>query len=321
MYDISLIPGDGIGPEVTQATIKVIEAVGVKVRWHTVFAGKSAIQALGTPLPQETIKSIKNNGVALKGPLVVEKGRGSVLVGSNDGELRQYPSINNAIRREIGAFVSVRPIRNLPGVRSRYDYVDMIVMREVTEGIYSGLEHRIGDHAAEAIKLITRDACKRVARFAFDYARAADRRKVTVVHKANALSLTDGLFLECAEQVARSNLDVDFDDLMVDNTCYQLVRDPSKFDILLAPNQYGDIISDLCAGLVGSLGLAPGANIGDDVACFEPTHGAAPDIASRSIANPVATILSGAMMLDHIGEYEAGARIVCAVKAVLDEGH
>jgi isocitrate dehydrogenase (NAD+) len=320
MYDIVLIPGDGIGPEVIQATIKVIEAAGVKIRWHTCLAGQAAVRKTGSPLPDETINLMKKIGVALKGPLIVEKGRGSLVI-SRQGRIHRYPSVNNAIRRETGAFVNVRPIRSLPGVRSRYHGVDVVIMREVTEGIYSGHEHSVGDDAAEAIKIITRQASEKVARYAFEYATARERKKVTVVHKANVLGLTDGLFLESARRVARDYASIAVEDLMVDNACYQLVVDPTRFDVLLLPNQYGDIVSDLCAGLVGSLGLAPGANIGEEVAYFEAVHGAAPDIASKGIANPVAMILSGAMMLDHIGEQGVSDRIRKAVASVLEERH
>jgi isocitrate dehydrogenase (NAD+) len=320
MYDITLIPGDGIGPEVTEAAAKVIETAGVKVTWHHCLAGQAAVREVGSPLPHETIDSIKKNRVALKGPLIVEKGQGSLTI-SREGRIRHYPSVNNAIRRETGTFVNVRPIRSLPGVRSRYAMVDVVIMREITEGIYSGHEHRVGNDGAEAIKIITRSASERVARYTFETARAKGRKKVTVVHKANVLGLTDGLFLETARQVASDYPDIALEDFMVDNACYQLVIDPSRFDILLLPNQYGDIVSDLCAGLVGSLGLAPGANIGREVAYFEAVHGAAPDIASKGIANPVAMILSGAMMLDHIGEGRASERIRQAVESVLEEGH
>lgn len=320
MYDITVIPGDGVGPEITQAAIDVLNATGVSIRWHTHLAGDAALQACGSPLPLETIRSVRETGLAIKGPLAVEKGRGTVQIQTIDGSTRLYNSVNNALRREIEAYVNVRPMRCLQGVPTRYRDVDLVVIRETSEDIYSGLEHMVGDCAAEAIKVITRSASTRVARFAFEYARKKARKKITAVHKANALSLTDGLFLDSVRAVTADYPDIVFDDLMVDNTCYQLVRNPEIFDVLLAPNQYGDILADLCAGIVGSLGVAPGVNIGDKAVCFEPAHGTAPDIAGKNIANPLSSILSGAMMLDYLNEKEASDRIWKAVTRVLEGG-
>lgn len=320
MHEVTVIPGDGVGPEITQAAIDVINATGISIHWREFLAGDAALHSLGTPLPEETVRSVMETGVAIKGPLAVEKGRGTVLIRTQDGSTKQYNSVNNALRREIEAFVNVRPMRCLPGVPSRYKNVDLVVIRETSEDIYSGAEHMVGDCAAEAIKIITRSASERVARFAFEYARAKGRKKITAVHKANALSLTDGLFLACVRRVALDYTEIDFDDLMVDNTCYQLVRNPEIFDVLLAPNQYGDILADLCAGIVGSLGVAPGVNLGEKAACFEPAHGTAPDIAGQNIANPISSILSGAMMLDYIGEKQASERVWKAVIEVLKIG-
>jgi isocitrate dehydrogenase (NAD+) len=320
MHNITVIPGDGVGPEITQAAIEVLNATGVSIKWHTYLAGDAAKQEYGSALPSETIRSIRDNGVAIKGPLAVEKGQGTIQIQTTNGSIKTYNSINNAIRREIEAYANVRPMRCLEGVPTRYDNVNLVVIREITEDIYIGHEHMVGDCGAQAVKVITRRACTRVARFSFEYARKLGRKKISAVHKANALSLTDGLFLESVRAVAEEYPDIIFDDLMVDNTCYQLVRNPEIFDILLAPNQYGDILADLCAGIVGSLGIAPGVNIGDMAACFEPAHGTAPDIAGKNIANPLSSILSGAMMLDYLNEKEASDRVWKAVIHILKDG-
>jgi isocitrate dehydrogenase (NAD+) len=303
----TLIAGDGIGPEVVSATVRVLEATGVIIDWEPQMAGVMAIATEGTPLPQKTLDSIRNNGLALKGPTTTPIGGG-------------HASINVALRKGLDLYANVRPIKTLPGVKSRYENVDLVIIRENTEDLYSGLEHVVVPGVVESIKVITEKASTRIARFAFNYARTHGRKRVTAVHKANIMKLSDGLFLECCAKVAADFPDVKYDDIIVDNCCMQLVLDPTRFDMLLLENLYGDIVSDLCAGLVGGLGLAPGANIGERGATFEAVHGSAPDIAGRNIANPIALILSGAMLLDHIGELEAANRVRNAVAAVLKEG-
>ncbi len=303
----TLIAGDGIGPEVVAATVRVIEATGVAIKWEAQMAGAMAIAIEGTPLPQKTLDSIRKTGLALKGPTTTPIGSG-------------HASINVALRKTLDLYANVRPIRTLPGVKSRYDHVDLVIVRENTEDLYSGLEHVVVPGVVESIKVITEKASTRIAKFAFNYARTHGRKRITAVHKANIMKLSDGLFLDCCARVAKDFPDIKYDDLIVDNCCMQLVLDPTRFDMLLLENLYGDIVSDLCAGLVGGLGLAPGANIGEKGATFEAVHGSAPDIAGKNIANPIAVILSGALLLDHIGELEAGNRVRSAVSAVLKEG-
>jgi isocitrate dehydrogenase (NAD+) len=302
-----LIAGDGIGPEVVAATVRVIEATGVVIKWETQMAGAMAIALEGTPLPQKTLDSIRKTGLALKGPTTTPIGGG-------------HASINVALRKTLDLYANVRPIKTLPGVKSRYDHVDLVIVRENTEDLYSGLEHIVVPGVVESIKVITEKASTRIAKFAFNYARTHGRKRITAVHKANIMKLSDGLFLDCCARVAADFPDIKYDDIIVDNCCMQLVLDPTRFDMLLLENLYGDIVSDLCAGLVGGLGLAPGANIGEKGATFEAVHGSAPDIAGKNIANPIAVILSGALLLDHIGELEAGNRVRAAVAAVLKEG-
>ncbi|NPV72623.1 MAG: isocitrate/isopropylmalate dehydrogenase family protein [Pelotomaculum sp.] len=305
-YNITLIPGDGVGPEITEAACRVIDAAGVPIRWETVVAGEAVIPEYGTPLPQYVLDSIKKNGVALKGPLTTPVGKG-------------FRSVNVTLRQELDLYANVRPARNLPGIETRYSGVDLIVVRENTEDLYAGIEHRVGRDAAESIKIITRGASLRIARFAFELARRQGRRKVTVVHKANIMKLSDGLFLDCARQVAEEYPDISFEEMIVDAMCMKLVQSPENYDVLLLPNLYGDIVSDLCAGLVGGLGVAPGANIGDGAAVFEPVHGSAPKHAGKNRVNPLAMLLSGVMMLRHLGEMEAADRIMAAVIRVLEE--
>ncbi len=300
-YDVALIPGDGIGPEISQATVAVLEATGVPIAWRNVQAGEVARQRYGHPLPDETLEAVRAVGVALKGPLLAPKQTGRVTVHRADGDTT-YPSVNNALRRELGVFANVRPVRSFPGVPSPFPALDVVIMREVTEDTYIGWEEMKGPDEAWAIKRITRHASERIFRFAFAYARREGRQKLTAGHKANVLNLTDGLFLQCGRDVATSFPDIPFDDCMVDALCVRLVKQPETIDVLVLPNQYGDILSDLCGGIAGSLGLAPGANIGEQVAFFEASHGAAPDIAGQGIANPIALILSGAMLLGHLGE-------------------
>ena len=303
----TLIAGDGIGPEVVSATVRVLEATGVVIKWDSQMAGAMAIATEGTPLPQKTIDSIRKNGLALKGPTTTPIGGG-------------HASINVALRKTLDLYANVRPIKTMPGVKSRYDHVDLVIIRENTEDLYSGLEHIVVPGVVESIKVITEKASTRIAKFAFAYARINGRKRITAVHKANIMKLSDGLFLECCAKVAADFPDIKYDDIIVDNCCMQLVLDPTRFDMLLLENLYGDIVSDLCAGLVGGLGLAPGANIGEKGATFEAVHGSAPDIAGKNIANPIALILSGALLLDYIGEQAAGNRVRNAVTAVMKEG-
>lgn len=305
-YTITLIPGDGIGPEITEAARRVIDAAGVPIRWETVDAGEAVISQYGTPLPRHVLDLIKKNKVALKGPITTPVGKG-------------FRSINVAMRRELNLYANVRPARSLPGIESRYKGVDLIVVRENTEDLYAGIEHMVGRDAAESIKIITREASLRIARYAFELARRQGRKKVTAVHKANIMKLTDGLFLECARQVSEEYPDIAFEDMIVDAMCMKLVQSPESYDVLLLPNLYGDIVSDLCAGLVGGLGVAPGANIGEGAAVFEPVHGSAPKHAGKNRVNPLATLLSGVMMLEYLGEKEAASRITAAVIKVLED--
>lgn len=306
MYTITLIPGDGVGPQIVEAARLVIDASGVAINWEVVEAGEAVIPQYGTPLPQQVLDSIKKNRVALKGPLTTPVGKG-------------FRSVNVTLRQELNLYANVRPARNLPGVETRYSGVDLVIVRENTEDLYAGIEHRVGKDAAESIKIITREASMRIARFAFEFARREGRRKVTAVHKANIMKLSDGLFLDCARQVAGEYPDIEFEEYIVDAMCMKLVQTPENYDVLLLPNLYGDIVSDLCAGLVGGLGVAPGANIGDEAAVFEPVHGSAPRHAGLNRVNPLATILSGVMMLKHLGEMDAANRITAAVITVLHE--
>jgi isocitrate dehydrogenase (NAD+) len=307
-YSVTLIPGDGIGPEVTTAARRVLEATGVPFTWDVQPAGSAVMAEEQTPLPERVLASIRNNKVALKGPITTPVGSG-------------FRSVNVAIRKALNTYANVRPARTLRGIpRARPD-VDIVVVRENTEGLYVGIEHEvIADEATEAIRIITRKASERVVRYAFEYARRNQRRQVTAVHKANILKITDGLFLKVAREVAQDYPDIAFQDLIVDAMCMQLALQPQAYDVLVLPNLFGDIVSDLCAGLIGGLGVIPGANIGDDVAVFEPVHGSAPDIAGQDIANPIAEILTGALLLRHIGEREAAARVEAAVAAVVAAG-
>ncbi|WP_031515547.1 isocitrate/isopropylmalate dehydrogenase family protein [Desulfofalx alkaliphila] len=306
-YNITLIPGDGIGPEIAEAARRVIDASGVEINWEVVDAGAAVIPKYGTPLPQHVLDSIRKNKVALKGPLTTPVGGG-------------FRSVNVALRKELNLYANLRPARSLPGVVTRYSDIDLVVVRENTEDLYAGVEHRVGRDAAESIKIITREASERIARFAFDYAVKHNRKKVTAVHKANILKLTDGLFLDCVRRVAQEYPDIEFEDMIVDAMSMKLVQTPNNYDVMVMPNLYGDILSDICAGLVGGLGVAPGANIGDECAVFEPVHGSAPKRAGQNKVNPLAILLSGVLMLQHIGETEAAARVQKAVEEVLQEG-
>lgn len=306
MHTITLIPGDGIGPEVTTAAKKIIDAAGVKIRWDIQPAGESQIKKYGTPLPEHVINSIKKNKVALKGPITTPIGTG-------------FRSANVALRKELDLYANVRPAKTYAGIPSRYTSIDLVIVRENTEDVYAGIEHMVGPDAAESIKIITRRASERIIKFAFDYARKEKRKKVTVVHKANIMKCTDGLFLETARLIAAQNPDIEFEEMIVDAMSMKLVQTPEKYDVLVMPNLYGDILSDLCAGLVGGLGVAPGANIGENAAVFEPVHGSAPKRAGENIANPTATIFSGILMLKYLGELKAAQKIENALKKVLAE--
>ncbi|HAA38071.1 MAG TPA: isocitrate dehydrogenase (NAD(+)) [Firmicutes bacterium] len=307
MYTITLLPGDGIGPEITAAAKKVIAAAGVPINWEEHVVGEQAMAAVGTPLPEEVIASIRKNKVALKGPVTTPIGTG-------------FRSINVALRKQLDLYANIRPARTYPGIKTRYQQVDVVIVRENTEGLYAGVEHMVGEDAAESIKIITRKASERICRFAFNYAQKNNRRKVTAVHKANIMKCTDGLFLSVAREIAQEYPEIEFEDRIIDNMCLQLVQKPENYDVIVAPNLYGDIMSDLCAGLVGGLGVAPGANIGEEAAVFEPVHGSAPKYAGQDKANPTALILSAVMMLRHLGEQAAAQRIENALVAVLTEG-
>jgi len=306
-YTITLIPGDGIGPEVTSAAVRVLSATGIDFHFETEIAGAGAMGKEGVALPPRVIEAVRRNKVALKGPTATPIGTG-------------HRSVNVELRKTLDLYANLRPVRTLPGVKSRYDGVDLIVVRENTESLYSGLEHVVVPGVVESLKIITEKASTRIARFAFDYAEKHGRKRVTAVHKANIMKLSDGLFLDCCRAVAKGHPTVTYDEVIVDALCMQLVLDPTRFDTLLLENLYGDIVSDLCAGFIGGLGMAPGANIGEHAAVFEAVHGSAPDIAGKNLANPIALILSGAMMLEHLHELEAAGRVRKAVLAVLAEG-
>jgi len=307
-HRVTLIPGDGIGPELAEATRGVLEATGVGFDWEVVDAGEAVMERYGTPLPEHVLDSIRRNRVALKGPITTPVGEG-------------FRSVNVTLRQALGLYANVRPARSMKGLDTRYEGVDLVIVRENTEDLYAGIEHMVGPDAAESIKIITRAASERIARYAFEYAVANGRRMVTAVHKANIMKMTDGLFLECCRTVAAEYEGrIAFEDRIVDNMCMQLVQKPDQYDVLVLPNLYGDIVSDLAAGLVGGLGVAPGANIGTEAAVFEPVHGSAPKYAGLDRSNPTALILSGALMLRHLGETAAAERVEAAVREVIAEG-
>jgi isocitrate dehydrogenase (NAD+) len=320
MIDVALVRGDGIGPEIAAATVAAVEASGARVRWIEAPLGEAA-SALGSgALPASSLQTIRRLGVALKAPLVAHRQSGGVVVEDANGT-RRHPSPNSGVRRELGLHTNLRPVRGYPGVSApSHATMDVVLVREVTEDTYAGLERRPSPDRAEAIKLITRAATRRVTQFACDWARTHGRATITAVHKANVLHETDGLFLEEARRVVAEHPPLRFDDRMVDAAGYALVRAPGTLDVLVLPNQYGDILSDVAAGLVGSLGLAPGANYGDEAAVFEAAHGAAPDIAGRGLANPLALVLSAALLLDHVGEAAPAARVRRGVTALLTDG-
>lgn len=308
-YTVTLIPGDGIGPDISAATRRMIDATGVKIHWDVQEAGLKAIETHKDPLPPHVLESIARNKVALKGPLTTPVGTG-------------FRSVNVALRKEFDLYVNLRPAKSMKGVPARFENIDLVMFRENTEEFYSGIEHYIDARksAAETIGVVTRVGCERIVRAAFEYAKKHHRRKVTLVHKANIMKYTGGLFLEVGSQVAKGYPDIEFNDRIIDNMAMQLVMNPYQFDVIVTTNLFGDILSDLCSGLVGGLGLAPGANIGDDTAIFEAVHGSAPDIAGKNLANPCALALAGAMMLDHLGEDEAAGRLRRAIETVIAEG-
>lgn len=306
MYTVTLIPGDGIGPEVINATKRVIDATGVNIKWEIHEAGGNIIEKYGIPLPKSVIESIKRNGIALKGPITTPIGEG-------------FRSVNVELRKELDLFANVRPVKTYKGIQSRFENVDIIIVRENTEDLYCGIEHMIGEDVAESIKIFTRKGCERIIRFAFEHARKEGRKKVTAVHKANIMKCTDGMFLNIARSISKEYLDIEFEDMIVDAMCMRLVQSPENYDVLVLPNLYGDIISDLCAGLVGGLGVVPGVNIGNGMAIFEAVHGSAPNIAGKNIANPTAMMLSGVHMLKFMGEIESAERIEKAISKVIQE--
>lgn len=307
LHHVTLIPGDGSGPEVIAAAKRVVEATSVPIEWDEMEAGAAMIEKYGTPLPDRVLDSIRRTGVALKGPITTPVGTG-------------FRSVNVALRKTFDLYANVRPAKTLPGLAGRFENVDLVIVRENTEDLYAGIEHMVGEDAAESIKLITRKGCERIVRYAFEYAVREGRKKVTAVHKANIMKCTDGLFLDVARQIAKEYPQIAFGDSIVDAMCMRLVMHPEDYDVLVCPNLYGDIVSDLCAGLVGGLGLTPSANIGEAGAIFEPIHGSAPDIAGQHKINPTAAILSASLMLAHLGEAEAATSITHAVTTVIAAG-
>jgi len=305
-HKITLIPGDGIGPEVTNAAVRILEATGLQFEWEKFEAGAEAYEKYHEYIPKELIESIERTHVALKGPVATPIGGG-------------FSSINVALRKKFDLYANFRPIRNLPHIPTRYPDVDLIIIRENTEGLYSGIEHEVVPGVVESLKIMTEKACTRIARFAFEYARKHQRKKIHAVHKANIMKMSDGLFLRCARDVSKGYPEITYGEHIVDNTCMQLVMNPYQYDMLLMENLYGDIISDLCAAFVGGLGFVPGANIGDHCAIFEAVHGSAPDIAGKDIANPTAVIRSGLLMLRHLGEFDAALKIRNALEKVYRE--
>lgn len=307
MRRITLINGDGIGPEISDAVVKIIEASGLKIDWDIQTAGADVIEKEGTPLPERVLNSIKENKVALKAPVTTPIGKG-------------FRSVNVQLRKTLDLYANLRPCKNLPNVKTKFDNVDIVVVRENTEDLYAGIERQVDTDTAESIKVITRDASERICKFAFDYAIKNDRKEVCVVTKANIMKLSDGLFLESYRKIAENYPEIKKREILVDNLCMQLVQNPSQFDVLVLPNLYGDIVSDLCAGLIGGLGVAQGANIGLDYAVFEPVHGSAPDIKGQNKANPTALLLSAIEMLKYIGEFSYADRIEKALFKTLERG-
>jgi isocitrate dehydrogenase (NAD+) len=307
VHRITLIPGDGIGPEVTDAAVKIIDASGVEIEWEVVPAGMEALERYKTVLPEVVFESIGKNKIALKGPVGTPIGEG-------------FKSVSVTIRKTLDLYANLRPVRSLPGVKSKYEGIDIVVVRENTEDLYSGLEYQIAPGVVETLKVITERASLRIANFAFRFAKKRGRKKVTVLHKANIMKLSDGLFLNCVRKVASDYPGVKYEEMIVDNASMQLILDPNRFDVILTENLYGDIVSEICAGLVGGLGFAPGANIGDECAVFEAAHGSAPDIAGKNLANPIAITLSAALLLKHIGKNREARSIENAIARILTKG-
>ncbi|PNR95459.1 isocitrate/isopropylmalate dehydrogenase family protein [Petrotoga olearia] len=299
MYTVTLIPGDGIGPEITSVVVEIFEHLKAPISWEVVDAGETVIDKYGTPLPDYVIDSIKRNKVALKGPITTPIGKG-------------FRSVNVTLREKLNLYANLRPIKSLAGLNTKYNNVDLVVVRENTEGLYKGIEYKI-DNAACAVRVITKNASEKIAQFAFKYVKENNRKKVTAVHKANILKITDGLFLDCTKKAANEYPEIEYEEKIVDNMSMQLVLNPEKYDVIVAPNLYGDILSDLAAGLIGGLGLAPGANIGEDVAIFEAVHGSAPDIANKGIANPIALLRSSIMLLDYLKLNELAKKLEDAI--------
>ncbi len=307
-HTVCLIEGDGIGPEVCKSTVNVLCASGVNIEWVHCLAGQRAVDAGLDVIPKQTLDAIEKYRIALKGPVTTPIGKG-------------FTSVNVGLRKHFNLFAALRPVRSIVGIKTRYNDVELVVVRENTEGLYSGLEHEVVPGVVESLKIATKAACERISKYAFLYAKSKGRKKVTVFHKANIMKLSDGLFLDCAQRMHKEyGQGIQYEDMIIDNACMQLVKDPSKFDVLLMENLYGDVISDLCAGLVGGLGVVPGANIGDDCAIFESVHGSAPDIAGQGLANPLACIMSAVMMLNYLKEDEAANRIKAAYNKVLEKG-
>jgi isocitrate dehydrogenase (NAD+) len=306
-HTITLIPGDGIGPEVSAAVVKILERAGLDVEWESHVAGVVALERKGSTLPDDLLESIRRNRVALKGPVTTPVGGG-------------FTSVNVGLRKALELYANLRPVSNIRSVPSRYDGIDLVIVRENTEDLYSGLEHEVVPGVVESLKIITAEASTRIARFAFEYCRKHRRKRVTAVHKANIMKMGDGLFLESARKVAVAYPDIKYDERIVDAACMHLVMNPNQFDVLLLPNLYGDIVSDLCAGLVGGLGVVPAANLGTEIGVFEAVHGSAPDIAGKGVANPMALLLSALLMLRHIGENAMADRIMTALGDILAEG-
>jgi isocitrate dehydrogenase (NAD+) len=309
MHNVTLIKGDGIGPSIMDEAVKVIDASGVKIHWEEAYAGLSAFEKFGTPLPDETLASFDKTRLAFKGPLTTVVGTG-------------FRSINVALRQQYDLYANVRPAKSWPGIKTRYEDVDIVIVRENTEGLYAGLEHYLSPKKdiAESLAVVTRVASERIVDYAFKYARDNQRKKVTVCHKANILKYSQGLFLDVARETAARYPDIQFDEKIIDAACMHMVMNPQQFDVVVTTNMFGDILSDLTAGLVGGLGLIPGANIGNNAALFEAVHGSAPDIAGKNLANPIAVIMAGVMMLNHLGETEAAEKVKNAVEKVVNEG-
>ncbi len=302
-----LIPGDGIGPSISGAVVRILEAAGADIEWEIHHAGAETIASHGDTLPESTLEAIRRTGVALKGPITTPVGKG-------------FQSVNVRLRKALNLFANLRPVESLPGVPSRYEDVDLVVVRENTEGLYSGIEHEVIPGVVESLKIMTKAACDRICRFAFEFAASRDRRKVTAVHKANIMKLADGLFLDSFHAVAADYSGIEATESIVDAACMRLVMDPHQFDVVVMENLYGDIVSDLCSGLVGGLGVTPGANIGEEAAVFEAVHGSAPDIAGKNLANPTALLISAVLMLRHLGRDEVADRVMAALAATLESG-